>query len=264
MRACRKIWTYSMDDVKCMAAQLDALHLRFKKTADEFKLTQDAVTVAIAVDLLCTMVETGIVSLGRLINRTVPSLYSKGGAGRKDGSGFEWPRAARAKSEETWMLLSSSAVRDPELSRELADAGRAWVPYRESKGNGIVYTRLSYYFMAMRHVRNVGTHQSLELVETAVNVDSDQAGGGPAQLRQCVTHVSLPFNPAAAEYLEAVTTNNAVPTFFGDKPLVHKDRGFARVSGDEFMDGLRHVANDVSKRITHMLFLIECSSSNSE
>jgi hypothetical protein len=218
------------------------------KYGDQGVIT-NTMTVAIAASLFCMLVETGMSSVTCLMQRIRPSLFTKKDGGEVWSTGFRWPRGVRGKEEEILYLLGGRA-HNAKLQELLVEACRAWVPYLGESKTGIMYTRLSYFFSAIRHVRNVGSHRSLDLVGMkTVEIGS----GGPANLTQVVTHMWLPYNPAAKEYVEAATEHAVTPDFTDGKPHEHKDCGFVKVECKFFMDGIFYAAQEVHTRISNMI-----------
>jgi hypothetical protein len=252
------------DDVTRATDSLARIWGRIKRECDT--KTVDDVSVAVAAALFCTLVETGMTTVVSMTQGRRPSLYTKKGWTDTPSSGFNWPHGCRANDEQPYILINGYV--NETLNKLLADAGRAWTPYRATNRSGIVYTATSYFFAVVRHIRNVGTHRSLDsactetievdntdvLTDLAASAVSDAfAASGPASLLQRVTHMWIPYNPSASEYIDKQTQHGTQPDFQDGKPHEHKDNGFVKVSTDLFMKGLRAAADDAHSRIRVMM-----------
>lgn len=256
----RTAWNFTNDDVRAANNTLCMIFHQINeccKYGDQDMIT-NTVTVAIAASLFCMLVETGMSSVACLMQRIRPSLFTK-----KDGkdvwsTGFKWPHGVRGKEDDILYLLGGRA-HNSKLQDLLVKASQAWVPYLGEGKNGIMYTRLSYFFAAIRHVRNVGSHRSLDLVGMKT---VDIGSGSPANLTQVVTHMWLPYNPAAIEYTEAATIHAVTPAFTDGKPHEHKDCGFVKVECKDFMCGILFAAQDVHTRISNMILFFMVDPEN--
>jgi hypothetical protein len=240
----RSKWIIDNDEVTRVSNALASIKVRIDMECGRLG---DSVSIAVAAYLFCTLVETGMSAVACMMQSTHPSMFTKRGE-VNDGTGFAWSRTCRA-DEASRLTLINGQTSNVKLRNRLAEASMAWIPYRTT-GNGIVYTKISYFFGVVRHIRNVGTHRSLEPTETVEVADGTS---GAQALTQTVSHMWIPYNPAAKEYIEAETVAKMPPNFTQDRTREHKDCGFVKVTNRVFIEGLLDVSNDVHMRIGEMI-----------
>lgn len=110
----------------------------------------------------------------------------------------------RKSSTQTFKLpkpLKEPSAMPAPARKELVHLMTLWSPYLHDDGQQVIYNPMSYWLMALRAARDIGTHRTLSHVQLA---PESAAGGTPAPGAPVMADINagtaftikLPFNPA--------------------------------------------------------------------
>ena len=192
--------------------------------------------------LFCSIVELGMTAVKSFLEGARLNPYAKS---CEDGA-FKWPHGSRKSAAAHYNAgIAMDEQRVPkEVQNRLWEMVDKWMPYKDADGQSLWYTRLSYAFHAIRHVRNVGTHRCLRLYRATgapagSNAD-DPLGSDYSRV------VWLPYSPAASLYTGEIVRKAF--TFLDDcTPEVRRERGYGFVEARAFVEEVQFAAGSILK-----------------